>query len=228
MKLRIALMTAVLFALGAAHAAADSSVARFKTNGYAYALFGDCPDEEIISPGTVCRETFVQLFNESVAIDGGGLAPPKTPWSLFVYQSTLTLVEPGEPPVESDVRWGFTNIESSNVTYDREHLNFASVNDAVVAMSDGREAVLALEWRAISDRYVYGNDGPALDDFGLVRHAVDRCSTLVNQGHQKFRTASAYGTFDGAPVHTYFSFPSGYVSFNQFVSIDVKHGPTCG
>jgi len=32
------------------------------------------------------------------------------------------------------------------------------------------------------------------------------------------------GLFDGAPVHTYTTFPSGFISFDHFVFIDVTHG----
>ena len=61
-------------------------------------------------------------------------------------------------------------------------------------------------------------------DFGLVRKFVDKCSTQVNQAHQKLRIASMTGLFDGAPVHTYTTFPSGFISFDHFVFIDVTHG----
>ena len=79
-------------------------------------------------------------------------------------------------------------------------------------------------WHAISDRSVYGNDGPALSDFGLVGKFVDKCSTVVNQGHQKFRVAAMSGTWNGSPVHSYTSFDSAFISFNHFVFIDVSHG----
>ena len=85
-----------------------------------------------------------------------------------------------------------------------------------------------LEWRAISDRFVYGNNGPALSDFGLTRHHVDNCSTQVNQGHQKFRLAAMAGTVNDEPVRSYTAFPAGYISFNQFVFIDAMHGELCG
>lgn len=210
-------------------AAADgTSVQRFKTNGYAFAVFGDCPDVDAPPPpGTVCREAFVQLVNESVAIDAGGLAPPRTPWTMLVYQSTLTFGPLDEPPVESDVRFSFVPfVDPNEVTYDREHLSFASVHTEV-EMSDSTTVHVDLEWSPISERFVSGNDGPALNDFGLIRHLVDECQTQVNQGHQKFRIAAASGTFDGVPVHTYTAFPAGYISFNHFVSIDASHGPSC-
>ena len=74
---------------------------------------------------------------------------------------------------------------------------------------------------------MYGNEGPALQDFGLVRKYVDRCTTQVNQGHQKTRISSMTGTLDGTPVHTYTAFLAGYISFNHFISIDTTHGPHC-
>jgi hypothetical protein len=225
---RVVILSALVVAACPTTSSAESSVLRFKTNGYAFGVFGDCPDvPEDPAPGTVCHEAFVQLFNESVAFEGGGLAPPKTPWAMLVYESTLTFVAVDESPVETDVRWGFLPfVDPAAVTYDREHLAFASI-DTEVDMADGTTIAIALVWRAISDRFVYGNDGPALDDFGLIRHHVDECSTQVNQGHQKFRIAAVSGTFDGDTVHSYTAFPSGYISFNHFVSIDVDHGKTC-
>jgi hypothetical protein len=113
------------------------------------------------------------------------------------------------------------------VTYDRQHLAFASVKTQI-PLTDGTTADVDFHWTAISDRSVYGNDGIALGDFGLIRHYVDKCSTQVNQAHQKFRVAEMTGTLNGAPVHTYSSFPAGYISFNHFVFIDVSKGETCG
>jgi hypothetical protein len=97
-----------------------------------------------------------------------------------------------------------------------------------VAPTDGSTVDVDLEWQAISDRFVYGNNGPALSDFGLTRHHVDRCSTQVNQGHQKFRLAAMTGTVDDQPVHSYTAFPAGYISFNQYVFINAPHGKECG
>jgi hypothetical protein len=88
----------------------------------------------------------------------------------------------------------------------------------------GRIAGLDFRWQAITDRFVFGNDGTSLGDFGLVRKFVDKCSTQINQAHQKYRLAAMTGTFDGTPVHSYITFPSGYISFNHFVFIDVTHG----
>ena len=117
-------------------------------------------------------------------------------------------------------------VDPADVTYDREHLAFASLKTEI-PWDDGSVAHVDFHWEAIGDREVYGNDGPALEGFGLVRKYVDKCTTQVNQGHQKFRISSMTGTLDGTPVHTYTSFPAGFISFNHFVSIDTTHGPHC-
>jgi hypothetical protein len=202
----------------------STSVARFKVTGYAFAVVGNCP--QMPDPGTVCREAFIQVARESVAIDGGGLAPPKTPWGAFYYESTVTF-QAGGDAVETDIRWGFLDfIDPSAVTYDRQHLEFASV-DAEIPLSDGSAVAVDMDWHAVSERFVYGNDGPALSDFGLIRHHVDRCSTQVNQGHQKFRVAAMTGTVNGSAVHSYANSVAGFISLNHFVFIDAAHGQVC-
>lgn len=221
----VALLLALLSSLPAS--AAPTSVQRFKTDGYAFAAFGDCPDTVAQPPpGTVCTDRQITIAREAVAIDGGGLSAVNTPWSAFLYEATLTFPATGDPVV-SDERFGFTpSIDDAAVTYDRQHLAFASVRTDF-SMSDGSTVAANLTWQAISDRMVFGNDGPALSDFGLVRHSVDRCTTEVNQGHQKFRVAAMTGTLDGVPVHSYQSGPSGFISFNHFVFIDATHGTIC-
>lgn len=226
---RLASVVAVLVALhpSSPASAAPTSVQRFMTAGYAFAAFGDCPDTVALPPpGTVCTDTVIQIAREAVAIDGGGLSAVNTPWSAFLQQATLTFQATGDP-VATDERFGFVpSIDDASVTYDRQHLAFASVRTDI-PMSDGSTVTVDMSWQAISDRMVFGNDGPALSDFGLVRHSVDRCATQVNQSHQKFRVAAMTGTLDGDSVHSYQSSPSGFISFNHFVFIDATHGPTC-
>ena len=81
-SLFVGLVTVIATGVLAPLSGADgTTVARFKTDGYAFALFSnDCPDSaEPPAAGTVCRETMIQLFREGVAINGGSVAPPKTP-----------------------------------------------------------------------------------------------------------------------------------------------------
>jgi hypothetical protein len=118
---------------------------------------------------------------------------------------------------------GFPVIDPADVTYDQQHFAIASLKTEI-PWEDGGTSSVDLTWEAISDRFLYGNDGPSLDDFGLVHKFVDKCSTQVMQAHQKSRIASMSGLFDRAPVHTYTSFPSGAISYNHFVSIDVTPG----
>lgn len=226
---RLALVVALLLALATSSpaSAAPTSVQRFMTAGYASAGFGDCPDTVALTPpGTVCTDTVIQLVREAVAIDGGGLSAVNTPWGALLQRVTLTFPATGDP-VATDERIGFVpSIDDASVTYDRQHLAFASVRTDI-PMSDGSAVAVDLSWQAISDRMVFGNDGPALSDFGLVRHSVDRCTTQVNQGHQKFRIAAMTGTVDGISVHSYRASPSAFISFNHFVFIDATHGPAC-
>jgi hypothetical protein len=226
---RIGLLVAAAFAgllvaalLPAGSGARQATVLRVKVDGYAFALFGNCPDVDPLPPGTVCREAQLAVFREGVSIDGGSVAPPKTPWVVSVFQYTVT-IDPNGDGVLTDERFGFRFLDPAAVTYDREHLAFASLQTEI-PMNDGTTADVDFRWQAISGRFVYGNDGPALGDFGLVRKFVDRCSTEINQGHQKFRVAAMTGTFDGTPVHSYTSFPAAYISFNHFAFIDVDHG----
>lgn len=108
-------------------AVADSSVARFKTDGYALADFGNCPDVPEPPAGTVCTDAFIEVFREAVAVGGGSVAGPKTPWSAFLSEATLTFGPDGDF-VASDERTGFLPvIDPADVTYDQQHLAFASL-----------------------------------------------------------------------------------------------------
>lgn len=230
MRIRsLALVVAFLLALlpTSAASAAPTSVQRFMTAGYATADFGDCPDTVALPPpGTVCNDQQITIAREARAIDGGGLSAVDTPWSAFLYEATLTFQAMGDP-VATDERFGFVpSVDDASVTYDREHLAFASVRTDI-PMSDGSTVAVDVSWQAITDRSVFGNDGPALSDFGLVRHTLDSCSTQVNQGHQKFRIAAMTGTLDGRSVHSYQSGSSAAISFNHFVFIDATHGRIC-
>src|SRR5436190_1624714 len=104
--------------LPTASGARQAAVQRFKTDGYAFALFGNCPDVDPLPPGTVCREAQLAVFREGVAIDGGSVAPPKTPWVVNVFQYTVTIDSNGDG-VLSDERFGFRFLDSTAVTYDR-------------------------------------------------------------------------------------------------------------
>jgi hypothetical protein len=225
MRLLIALFTGALLAacLASPSGAGGTTVMRFKTDGYAFANFGGCPDVDPLPPGTVCRETQLAVFREGVAIDGGsGIAPPKTPWVVNTFTYTVTIDANGEGTLSDDV-FGFRLLDPNAVTYDREHLAFASLHTQI-PLTDGTSADVDFHWQATSDRSVSGNDGSALGDFGLVRKFVDKCSTVVNQGHQKSRVAAMNGTWNGSPVHSYTSFDSAFISFNHFVFIDASHG----
>src|SRR5438045_9743251 len=111
--MRIRALVAVAFAglvtaalLPGGLSARQSTVLRFKADGDAFALFGNCPDVDPLPPGTVCREAQLATFREGVAIDGGSVAPPKTPWVVNIFQYTVTIDSNGDG-VLSDERFGF-------------------------------------------------------------------------------------------------------------------------
>ena len=91
-------------------------------------------------------------------------------------------------------------------------------------MSDGSTFDFQGVWTAISDRYIFANDGPTNAFEGLPRHYVDNCTTINDNAHQKFVDAAMSGTLNGQPVHTYSAFPAGDIFYNHFVYVDVTHG----
>jgi hypothetical protein len=82
---------------------------------------------------------------------------------------------------------------------------------------------LTATWTATSSRSVYGNDSPALADFGLVRHLHDGCINVVSQGHQKIREARVQSVVDGVGS----PYGEGLISTSQFTTVEV-HPASCG
>jgi hypothetical protein len=216
--------TVVLFA-PAPSVAADSgqaTVSRFITDGIAQSAFGGC--DFLIPPGPLtCHETAVQVFREGASGSPGSTAPPKTPWVITIDDYTVSFVTGGQDamPVFSDERSGF--LLNPTVAFDQQHLSFLSV-DARVPMNDGSSFEFQATWSATSARMQFGNDGPSLDEFGLVRHSVDSCNTVNDQAHQKIRLADMVGTLNGAPVQSYPDIDIDFLAHNHFVLIEVAHG----
>jgi len=204
--------------------AGEATILRVKQpSAGAQVAFGDCPDSVQTPPeGTVCRESFVIAYRETRVIDGGSNAPSQAPWIVAATTYTLTFGAPDTDPVVSDQIFGDI-VDPSVASSDREHLSTATVV-AQVPMSDGSTFDFRGVWTAISDRYLYGNDGPVNADEGLPRHYVDKCTTINDNAHQKYVDAAMSGTLNGQPVHTYSAFPSGFIFYNHFVYVDVTHG----
>lgn len=182
------------------------------------AYFGNCPDLSDPPAGTVCRENFVSFFREMSVEGGGSNAPSEAPWAVYATTYTLTFDAPGTDPVVSDQIEGFL-LYPSIATSDREHLSTATVA-ARVPMSDGTWFDFFGTWTAATDRFVYGNDGPA--NHGLQRHFNDKCNTTIYNVHQKFRFATMSGYLNGQAIQTYtFDFTAA-IFHNQFVYIDVS------
>jgi hypothetical protein len=232
MRRRALILIVALFGYAsfiAAPASADTFVQRFKTLGFMSANFGDCPDTgHEPSPGTVCHDAVVQVFREAASIGAGDLSGRNIPWAAVYFDLTATFLPDGQV-VETDQRFGYQPcIPDSAVTYDQQHLAVASVVTDI-ALDYGSTIHLDLDWQAISDREVYGSNGPSLgpDELNLIHHYVDDCTTLNNQAHRKLRHAAMTGTVDGQLVRSYVMEPSAYISYNHFVFIDATHGPRC-
>jgi hypothetical protein len=212
----------VLATIGAAAAApSDASspsgaMTIEKVDGIFRGYPGDCPDELPATP-LVCHEWDITAFKAGGTFTDGGVSPPKTPWILLALHHTLTFPGDGDEPVESDAVNGF--VEGADVTFDREHLSQASVQAPALHLSDGTVVDFQATFTAWSDRMLWGNNGPSLEDFGLVKHLHTDCFTTVSQGHQKVRLAHVVAVVDG--VESRYDGIYGYISFNQFITVEV-------
>jgi hypothetical protein len=192
-----------------------------KVDGIFEGFPGDCPDDLPATP-LVCHEWDITVFRSGGTFTDGGVAPPHTPWVLIALRHTLTFPGGDVDPVESDVAQGF--VVGADVTFDRQHLSYASVRAPDLQMSDGTVVDLEATWTATTDRMLWGNDGPALADFGRVRHLHTDCLNMVSQGHQKVRGASVQAIIDG--VESRYDGRYAFMSFNQFITIEV-HPRSC-
>jgi hypothetical protein len=201
----------------------QASTVLFKTDGFAESFFGGC--DFFVPPGPLtCHETHVQVFKEGVSGTPTGVSPPKTPWAIFVedYDVTFTSGGPDAVPTFTNYRSGF--VLDPAVTFDQPHLSYLTAS-AVVPMSDGTTFDFNGGWSSISDRMLFGNDGPALGGFDLIHHYVDRCTTINSQGHQKYVFARMTGTLNGTPVGSYPDLVGlDFIAYNHFVLINVTHG----
>jgi hypothetical protein len=214
----------VAIVASAATASGQATVLRFKTDAFAESAFGSC--DFLYPPGPLtCHETDVQVVKEGVGgVPGGTVAPPKTPWAIFIDDYTLSFTSggPDAVPVLSDERTGF--LLDPTVTFDQQHLSYLTV-DAQVLMSDGSTFHFAGDWTAVSGRTLFGNNGPALGQFGEVRHHVDRCDTTNFQAHQKYVFATMAGTLNGSSVGSYPDLVGlDFIAYNHFIDIAVTHG----
>ncbi|HET6167601.1 MAG TPA: hypothetical protein VFE07_12300 [Marmoricola sp.] len=192
-----------------------------KVYGFLQGYPGDCPPAEAPQDPFVCHEVVLSAW--WIGTDGQGTIPrSKNDWVLAVTRHTLSFPGGGADPVESDVVTGFTDHPA--VSFDEQHLSAAHLVADDVAMSDGGALDVDATWTAVSDRLQFGNDGPSLADFGLVRHLHEDCVNMVSQGHQKFRLAHVHTLLNGVPVDDNSIF--AFLAFNDFRSIEV-HPASC-
>jgi hypothetical protein len=204
----------------AAPATRSSSTITEKVDGFVHGYPGDCPDDLPSTP-LVCHEWDIVLYRNGTTAQPGGVAPPHSRWVLLALRHTLTFAGDGSEPVESDAGFGF--LDGADVTFDSEHLAYASVRAPGLELTDGSVVDLTATWTATSGLSVFGNDSPALADFGQVRHFHDDCINVVKQGHQKIRESRVQSVVDGVES----PYGGGIISTSQFTSIEV-HSQKCG
>jgi len=209
----------ILLIFPAVSNAGDPIVTRHPVYGGAEAFFGTCTGVGIPPAGTVCTDKYV-LFWNGYAVEGGGpVAPPQAPWQIYAQTVRLEFDGTDGPPAVLNFRWGYELLDAGAYA-DEVHLDTASVS-AALPMSDGSTFDFTGTWQAWSDRLVYGNSGPST---GVDHLYVDRCLTIVANGHQKFRNSNMTGTVSGVPVHSYTDFISASIFNNDFQYIVVPHG----
>jgi hypothetical protein len=218
-----ALAVPALTATGPATAASkrSASFVMEKVYGFLQGYPGDCPPADAPQEPFVCHEVVLSAW--WIGTSGTSTIPrSKNAWVLAVVRHTLTFPGGGADPTESDVVTGFT--DHPVVTFDEQHLSDAHLVADDIAMSDGSSLDVDATWTAFSDRMQYGNDGPSLADFGLVRHLHEDCVNMVSQGHQKFRLAHVHSLLNGVPVDDISIF--AFLAFNDFHTIEV-HPAAC-
>ena len=199
----------------------QATVNRVRVEGVAQTFFGGCPFV-VPPPNFSCHETQVFVFSEASTFLDPTLAPP-IPWAVFIHDYTVSFVTggPDEVPTFSDERTGF--LLNPQVAFDAQHLSFLTL-DARVPMSDGSTFDFHGNWTSTSKRFVYGNNGPANANDGLLRHQVDSCTTWNANAHQKLVFANMTGTLNGSPVQSYPDLNIDFIGTGHFVYVDVTHG----
>lgn len=214
------LLTLALLSVTTPSAAGRSQAAQQRAEkvlGYLQAYPGDCPPAEAPQDPYVCHEVVLSAWRVASDEALGAMAPPRTHWALAAVRHTLTFPGGGGDPTESEVVEGFT--DHPTVTFDRQHLSTAHLLAQDVPMADGSTLDVEATWTATSPRFVYGNDGPSLVDFGRVRHLHEPCLNEISQGHQKFRLAHVHTVLNGVPVDDLSIF--AFLASNQFRTTDV-------
>lgn len=164
----------------------------------------------------------------------------------LLFEHYRAFVHPDGTADEFVAELGFSSAVDG--AYDKSRLTFARMSGATLDLFDidpltgnltpnGRTATLGpFTWTAASIPYVFGNNGPF--GFGLPRHYVDRCVTLLENAHERFTTAHVTGTINGVSVSAYgpayLPWPGtapadalGAIFANRFTVIVTTHAPGC-
>ena len=234
----VALVCAAILATApAVRAADDLKINHFGTG--AVAAYSSCTPQP--SGDDLCEDFIVDFGRGASTRDGEARSRQGVSFEHFV-----ALIHPDGTATELVAEVGFT--EDVSGSYDASRLTFARMSGVTLPLYDidpvtgaltpnGRTATLGpFAWTAASDIYVFGNDGPF--GFGLPRHFVDRCVTVIENAHERFTTAHVTGTINGISVDafgpSYLPWPGtgphdarGAIFNNRFTVLVVSHSPGC-
>jgi len=216
-----------LIAVSTITAAAPATAADFRQlRVFALGAFGNysvCS----LEPEDPCEQWIFAVFREPRVYEGGaGIAKRHTPWIASMEHATFTFhAGQDEPEVFTDV-FGFT--EDVEVAVDAQHLTFLRAS-ASVPMEDGTSISFELTWTALSERFVFGNDGPLNAIEGLSRFVRSDCGVEINNAHQKFVYATYTGTIDGQAAAPDPNDPPDFTEIADGHFVYLRNGsPTCG
>jgi hypothetical protein len=203
--------------IGSATAEPSATHSHEKVLGFVRGWPGNCPDDLPGEPLT-CREWDITAYEVGTDETPGGISPAHAHWVLIALHHTLTFPGGGGDPVESQAALGFR--DGADVDFDQPHLSTATVRAPGLTLDDGTTVNLEATWTATSPRMQWGNDGPAIEEFGRTHHLHERCLTEEFQAHQKFRLASVSATVDG--LTSRYDGRFAFLAYNQFVAVQVE------
>ena len=229
LSLLVALLASALTAVAPASGGPGTLVVRHPVYGGIDALFGDCP--VVPGPaGTSCTDIWLLIWRGYTVFGGGSVAPPDAHWYACVdkYRIDFDGSDDYGDITPASHTWGCADLgTAASISVDQTKLNAASASGVHVVLDDGETIDFAGTWESISDRFVYGRDGPVTMD-GAPHHYVDRCVTVNAISHQKYKVARMNGTLNGEPVSSYNNDPndfyeSGAIFNNNFRLIVAPH-----
>jgi hypothetical protein len=196
--LAVVIAFGALVALPSTAIAATATTFHLKVPAVARVFASTCLELEVPpAVDTHCEDWVALYFREEEPN-----ALRDAPWVLSVAHSAATLHPDGTETVHFDAV-GF--VENPIGAFDLKRYTFAQVS-AAVPMSDGSVFDVHLRWNMADAPLHHGGNVSLFNvEFGIDRHYVDRCVTLINLAHQQWRAGPPgviTGSFAGVDVQS--------------------------